>query len=175
VSARPGRVLALDLGSKRIGVAVSDATSTLASPLTTVHRRGDRAAEHGAIARLVAEEEAVGVLVGLPLNMDGTRGPAARAAEEEAAALGRLLEVPVELVDERLTTVTAERVLLGQGKRAPARRRVVDQTAAAVLLQAWLDGAAGRRARDASLPDGDASLPKGDDGLGGGSGGSVDR
>ena len=159
------RILSLDLGTKRIGVAVSDATLILASPLTTVHRQGDRAAEHAAIARLVADEEAAGVIVGLPLNMDGSRGPAARAAEEEAAALGRVLDVPVELVDERLTTVTADRVLMGHGKRAPARRRVVDQTAAAVLLQAWLDGVGGRRARAARV----------DDRLAGGPGGSVDR
>jgi len=162
---RSARVLSLDLGSKRIGVAVSDATVTLASPLTTVLRRGDRGAEHAAIARLVAEEEAGAVIVGLPLNMDGTRGPAARAAEEEVAALRRFLDVPVELVDERLTTVTADRALMGQGKRAPARRRVVDQTAAAVLLQGWLDGQGGRRARQAGP----------NDRRGGGGGGSVER
>jgi putative Holliday junction resolvase len=134
------RVLALDLGSKRIGVAVSDATGLLASPLTTVHRTGDRVAEHSAIARLVADEEAVRVLVGLPLNMDGSRGPAARAAEDEAAGLAAMLTVPVDLVDERLTTVAADRALIERGQRAPQRRRVVDQTAAAVLLQGWLDG-----------------------------------
>ena len=162
---RVTRVLSLDLGTKRIGVAVSDATLTLASPLTTVHRQGDRTAEHAAIARLVAEEQAAAVIVGLPLNMDGSHGPAARAAEEEAAVLGRLLDVPVELVDERLTTVTADRVLVGQGRRAPARRRVIDQTAAAVLLQSWLDGPGGRRAR----------AVESDDRLAGGPGGSVDR
>jgi len=144
------RVLALDLGEKRVGVAVSDATATLGSPRTTLARTGDRAAEHRAVARLV-EEEAVGlVVVGLPLNMDGSRGPAARSAEAEAAALAEVLEalgVPVELADERLTTVSADRMLIGQGKRAPARRKIVDQTAAAVLLQSWLDGPGGARAR----------------------------
>ena len=134
------RVLALDLGTKRVGVALSDRTGTLASPLTTIHRSGDRDAEHRAVALLVAEEDVERVLVGLPLNMDGSSGPAARAAREEAAALGALLSVPVELVDERLTTVAADRVLMAQGKRAPARRKVVDRTAAALLLQGWLDG-----------------------------------
>jgi putative Holliday junction resolvase len=131
------RVLAVDLGSKRIGVAISDATGVLASPLTTLARSPSLFEE---IARLVASEDASHVIVGLPLNMDGSRGPAAVAAASDAAALAAVLAVPVELVDERLTTVFADRVLLGQGRKAPARRKVVDQTAAAILLQGWLDG-----------------------------------
>ena len=145
------RVLALDLGTKRVGVAVSDATGVLATPLTTIIRTGDRQGEHRQVARLVLDEEAVLVIVGLPLNMDGSRGPAARAAEEEAAALAAVLPVPVQLLDERLTTVAADRVLLGQGKRAPARRRVVDRTAAAILLQGWLDGGGPRRGGEGSV------------------------
>jgi putative pre-16S rRNA nuclease len=144
------RVLALDLGTVRVGVAVSDASATLAVPLTTVHRRGDRGAEHREIARLVADEGVGLVLIGLPRNMDGSLGPAARAAEEEAAELAAAVGVPVELVDERLTTVGADRLLTGEGRRrrgAPERRRVIDQTAAAVLLQGWLDGAGGRHLR----------------------------
>lgn len=141
------RVLALDLGTKRIGVAVSDSTGTLASPRRTLVRTGDRVAEHRLVARIVAEEEADLVLVGLPLNMDGSRGPAATAAQAEAADLAVVLDVPVELVDERLTTVSADRVLKARGARAPARRRVVDQTAAAIMLQGWLDGAEGTRFR----------------------------
>jgi putative pre-16S rRNA nuclease len=137
------RVLAIDLGTKRIGVAASDATATLASPRGVVHRRGDRAAEHAELAAIVADEEATLVLIGLPRNMDGSEGMSARSAQEEAAALGAVLGVPVELVDERLTTVSADRALSGRGLRAPARRRVVDQTAAAIMLQAWLDGAPG--------------------------------
>ncbi|HEY2429329.1 MAG TPA: Holliday junction resolvase RuvX [Acidimicrobiales bacterium] len=151
------RVLALDLGTKRVGVAVSDTTASLAGPLTTVARSGDPAQDHRAIARLVADEEATLVVVGLPLNMDGSRGPAARAAEAEAAALAAVLPVPIELSDERLTTVVADRALTGLGKRAPARRRVVDRTAAAVLLQGWLDGPGGRRLRAGDGPTGDRS------------------
>jgi putative Holliday junction resolvase len=134
------RVLALDLGSVRVGVAVSDATATLASPLTTVHRRGDRPAEHAEIARIVADEEAGLVLVGLPRNMDGSVGPAAAAARAEARELAGAVGVPVRLVDERLTTVSADRLLRGDGR---SRRRVIDRAAAAVLLQGWLDGPAG--------------------------------
>jgi len=145
-------------------VALSDATATVASPLTTVHRRGDRAAEHAEIAGLVVGEEAALVLVGLPRNMDGSSGPSARSAEEEAAVLAGALGVPVELVDERLTTVSADRALTGRGLRAPSRRRVVDRTAAAILLQGWLDGVAGRRWR---------AGPGADDRQGGGGDGSV--
>ena len=141
------RVLAVDLGSKRVGVAVSDATALLASPVTTIERSTDRRRDRARVAALVAEEEAALVLVGLPLNMDGSRGPAAEAAQAEAEALGAVLDVPVVLVDERLTTVSADRALLERGVRGPERRRRVVRAAAAVLLQAWLDGAGGTRWR----------------------------
>jgi putative Holliday junction resolvase len=139
-----GRVLALDLGSRRVGVALSDTSATLASPFTTIQRCGDPSKDHERVAALVSEEQVGLVLVGLPTNMDGSPGPAAVAAHAEAEALAAALTAPVVLVDERLTTVAADRVLLERGKRAPARRRVVDQVAAAVLLQSWLDGAGGR-------------------------------
>lgn len=135
---RRGRVVGIDLGSKRIGVATSDATGTIASPCTVVHRT-DRAQDHRAIAAVVAEYEAELVVVGLPLSLDGTKGPAALAAEAEAAELAAALPVPVETWDERLTTVTADRSMMEMRMKADARRRVVDKVAAAVLLQAWLD------------------------------------
>lgn len=134
------RVIGLDLGSKRIGVAVSDRSGTIATPLTVLHRSGSRAKDHQAIARLVEEEEAVAVVVGLPLSLDGSIGPAARAALTEADEIGSVVGVPVETYDERLTTVSADRVLMEQRMRAEARRRVVDKVAAAVMLQTWLDG-----------------------------------
>jgi putative Holliday junction resolvase len=133
------RVLALDLGSKRIGVAVSDRSGTIASPLTVVSRSGRRSDDHRRIAELVVEEEAERVVVGLPLSLDGSLGPAARAAQDEADELALVLPVPLEVFDERLTTVTAERALMEARMRAEARRRVVDKVAAAVMLQAWLD------------------------------------
>src|SRR3954447_6850722 len=134
------RVLALDLGSKRIGVAVSDRSGTIASPLTVLTRTGSRPEDHRRITALVEEEEAELGVVGLPLSLDGSMGPAARGAMAEAKELSSVVAVPVETFDERLTTVSADRVLLEQGMRAEARRRVVDKVAAAVMLQAWLDG-----------------------------------
>lgn len=140
-------MLALDLGSKRIGVAVSDRSGTIATPLTVLQRSGDVAQDHARIAALVSDEEAVRVVVGLPLSLDGSLGPAATAARAEAEALALVVPVPVESFDERLTTVTAERALMEAKMRGEARRRVVDKVAAAVMLQAWLD-------RSRGTPDG---------------------
>ncbi len=134
------RVLALDLGSKRIGIAVSDRSGTIASPLTVLQRSGRTATDHARIKDIVDEEEAVMVVVGLPLSMNGSMGKAALAASAEAAALATVVGVPVETYDERRTTVTADRILLDAGKRAPERRKVIDKVAAAVILQTWLDG-----------------------------------
>ena len=134
------RVLGVDLGSKRIGIAVSDRSGTIASPLTVIQRSGSVARDHRAIADLVAEEEAVAVVVGLPLNMNGSIGPAAQAAIKEAKALATVVGVPVHTSDERRTTVTADRAMIEAGMNAQARRKVVDKVAAAVLLQHWLDG-----------------------------------
>ena len=147
------RVLALDLGSKRIGVAVSDPSETIASPDRVLERTGSRARDHKAIGDLVAEWEAELVVVGLPLSLSGDDGPAARATREEAAELAAALTVPVELHDERLTTVTASRTLQEAKMTADARRRVVDKVAAAVLLQSWLDERASRRRREAPRPE----------------------
>ena len=136
------RALGVDLGSRRIGVAVGDATGTLASPLEVVERSGDEASDHRRLAALVAEYEAEVVVVGLPLSLDGSHGPAATAYQAEAQRLGARLSVPVETYDERFTTVTAEQQLRDAGVRGPARRKVIDKVAAAVLLQAWLDARA---------------------------------
>ena len=132
-----GRVLGLDLGTRRIGVAVS--SGTIATPHSVLERGRDRTADHAAIAALVDEVGAERVVVGLPLSLDGKMGPAATAAADEADALGDVLAVPVETYDERLTTVTADRSLSALGLKGQARRRLVDQVAAAVILQAWLD------------------------------------
>ena len=134
------RAVGLDLGTRRIGVAVSDSGGTLASPYEVVERGADRASDHATVARIVADLDAELVVVGLPLSLDGTIGPAAAAALAEVDELAAALDVPVETHDERLTTVTAESSLRDRGVKGRARRRVVDKVAAAVMLQAWLDG-----------------------------------
>jgi putative Holliday junction resolvase len=133
------RVLGLDIGSRRIGVAVSDPRRVVASPYAVLHRAGDRTADHRAVAELVAEVEAALVVVGLPRSLDGRIGPAARQVLDEVEQLRTALPVPVECHDERLSTVSAERSLREAGVRGRDRRAVVDKVAAAVLLQSWLD------------------------------------
>lgn len=133
------RALGIDLGSKRIGVATSDRSGTIATPLTTVMRSGNQAADHRAIAAIVREEEAECVVVGLPLSLNGTHGAAAEAAVAEAQQMASVVGVPVHLHDERFTTKTAHDVLMANKMKAQARRRVVDKVAAAVMLQSWLD------------------------------------
>lgn len=139
---RTTRAVAVDLGDRRIGVAVSDAAGSLAFPRPYIARHARRALDHRAIARVAEEIGAEVVVVGLPLSLDGSRGPAARAAEEEAAELARSLEgrgVTVETYDERFTTVAAAAALGSAGARARQRRARVDSAAATVLLQSWLE------------------------------------
>lgn len=139
------RALGLDLGSRRIGVAISDSDQRVATPIGTIERARDGRAMHRAVRDLVAEWGAGTVVVGLPLSLDGTIGPAARRALAEVDELRDALDVPVETVDERLTTVTAHDRLREQGVKGRRRTAVVDQTAAAVLLQSWLDRKEHRR------------------------------
>lgn len=133
------RALGIDLGSKRIGVALANSDGSLATPYEVVLRSGDQAADHRRIAELAAEADVGRLVVGLPLSLDGSIGPAARAALDEADRLAVATGLPVETWDERFTTVSADRDLMALDMRAPARRRVVDKVAAAVMLQAWLD------------------------------------
>jgi putative Holliday junction resolvase len=139
VSAAPdGRVLALDLGDVRIGVAISDPGRRLAVPLGVV--RTGAPADLKAIRSIVADNGVSLVVVGDPLLLSGERGDRSRKAEEFATALRAVLEVPVELHDERLSTVEAERALRSAGASGREARRSVDQAAATVILQSWLDG-----------------------------------
>lgn len=142
------RALGLDLGSKRIGVALSDSDGRLALPYDVVHRSGDRERDHRRIAEMVRECGAEVVVVGVPYSLDGSVGAMARRHQAEARRLRATVGVPVETYDERLTTVTAERSLRETGLSGPDRRRVVDQMAAAVMLQSWLD----HRARSEDPP-----------------------
>jgi putative Holliday junction resolvase len=134
------RALGVDLGSRRIGVALSDSGGVLASPYETVERSGDEARDHRRLLDLAADAEVEAIVVGLPLGLDGGTGPAAEAVLAEVERLRRATPLPVETYDERLTTVTATRLLREGGVKGKARRRVVDQVAAAVILQSWLDG-----------------------------------
>jgi putative Holliday junction resolvase len=135
----PGRRLGVDVGSVRIGVAVSDPDGILATPVETVRR--DRSGKHvRRLAQLTAELEAVEVVVGLPRTLADRTGPSAVDAIELAEALGeRIAPTPVRLADERLTTVSAQRSLRSAGMRAREQRAVIDQAAAVAILQSWLD------------------------------------
>ena len=134
-----GRRLGIDVGSVRVGVALSDPDGLLATPLVTVPRDVGAGTDVAAVAALVAEHGVVGVVVGLPRTLAGREGPAAEAARAFVAALEPALPVPVELVDERLTTVVATRQLRESGRKGRAQRAVVDQVAAVGILQGWLD------------------------------------
>ena len=133
------RAIALDLGERRIGVAVSDSDGRVATPVTVLQRTRDRPRDHRAIAALVAEYDADVLVVGLPLSLDGGRGPAAVAVLEECDALARQIDLPLYTHDERFTTTSAERVLSDQQLDCRARRKVVDMVAASIILQDWLD------------------------------------
>jgi len=141
---RPGVRLGIDLGDARIGVARSDPGGMIATPVETVARGpGDLRR----LCALVAEHDAVEVVLGLPRSLSGGEGPAAAKVREFAHSLAESVRpVPVRLCDERLSTVTAEAVLREQGRKGRKRRAVVDQAAAVVILQSALDAerAAGR-------------------------------
>ncbi len=143
------RALGIDPGSKRIGLAVSDLSGTIASPLMVLQRSKSRQHDLHELARIARDEEAEVIVIGLPLNMDGSQGKAAKAAVAEGRRLATLVDVPIEMHDERLTTVTAERSMLDAGLNAIERRKVVDKIAAAIMLQSWLDSRAARLAREA--------------------------
>ena len=134
------RALGIDFGSKRIGLALSDLSGTIASPHSVIQRGRSHRIDHEAIRRIVVDEEVEIVVIGLPLTMAGEHGAAAEAVTTEARQLSSVIDVPVEFVDERLTTVAADRILREGDLSASRRRQYVDKVAAAVLLQTWLDG-----------------------------------
>jgi putative Holliday junction resolvase len=132
--------LGIDVGTVRVGVARTDPRGVLAVPVVTLARDANSNRDLTELAGLVAEYEAVGVVVGLPRTLSGREGPAAALAREYGGALAaRIAPVPVEYVDERLTTVSAQRKLTEGGIRGRAGRAVVDQAAAVELLQHWLN------------------------------------
>ena len=136
MSVRPGVRIGVDVGSVRVGVAACDPAGLIATPVSTLSRgKGDL----DALAALVAEREAVEVLVGLPTSLSGRAGPAAAAAEAYAGALAARVPVPVRLVDERFSTAGAQRDLRSSGVDTRRGRSVIDQAAAVIILQGALD------------------------------------
>jgi len=133
------RILALDHGSKRIGVAVSDPTKTIAQPLEYILTE-PFAALLERLKKLLVEQEVDLILIGLPRNMDGSYGPAAEKVQVFVAALKSAVTVPIRLWDERLTSSQANKVLIQGGVRRNERKEKVDKMAAAILLQSFLDG-----------------------------------
>ena len=138
-----GRVLALDVGERRIGVAMSDPTRVLASPLTTLKAQPrPRALEQ--IAALVVQHEVVAVVVGLPLTLSGEVGPQAHAVQAFAKELQAAVSVPLHLFDERLTTIAAERMMIDLGMKPEQRRARIDEVAASIILQDFIDSSRDR-------------------------------
>lgn len=132
------RILAIDPGSKRVGLALSDPTATIAQALATIPAMpADTLATR--LAQIAQTYEAARIVVGLPRRLDGSRGPEAMAAQDLADAVRKASGLPVELVDERLTSVAAERSLIAGGVRRDKRRLSVDRVAATLMLQAHLD------------------------------------
>ncbi|MCJ7438102.1 MAG: Holliday junction resolvase RuvX [Acidimicrobiia bacterium] len=133
-------MLGVDLGTRRIGLAISDVTGTLATPLTVLQRASKPSLDHQAIVATAHDEEAQQIVVGLPRSLSGSDGPAARSVRDEVAELRAMAgeHLPVELHDERFTTVTATRQLREAGRYRG--RDSVDAAAAAVILQSYLDG-----------------------------------
>ncbi len=138
MSEAPGRALGLDLGARRIGVAISDDRRSVATPLEVISRRDAEAARRR-IASLVDEWEVSTVVVGVPLHLSGGRGQSVRHVMREVDRLRATIAVPIVTYDERLTTVTAQRSLTEQNVSARNQRELVDMVAAAVILQGWID------------------------------------
>lgn len=139
-----GRVLAVDWGERRFGLALSDESQIIASPLSTLVRRAGKRFPMPAFLELIKEHRPVGLVVGLPLTPDGAEGPVAAEARELAGILGARTYLPVELIDERMTTARALAAIKEQGGSTRGRREDVDALAAAVLLQGFLES---RRSR----------------------------
>ncbi len=132
------RFLGVDVGDRRIGIALSDATGFIASPTDTIERKGQRK-DIEKLLELARREEVEGIIVGLPLSMDGSIGPQAEKVGRFVDALRTESEIPVTTWDERLTTVGAERALLEGDVSRSKRKKVIDKVAAALILQGYLD------------------------------------
>ncbi|MEG3586981.1 MAG: Holliday junction resolvase RuvX [Actinomycetota bacterium] len=147
------RVLGIDLGTKRIGVALSNSERTVATPYSVITRSGDTRRDHNQIIGIANEWEISTLVFGLPISLDGTLGPAAQKTKDEIDELKKLTRLEIQTFDERFTTVTAEQVLKDQNVSVIKRRGLVDQVAASIILQAWLD----TQLNEGSIPDKEAA------------------
>jgi putative Holliday junction resolvase len=136
-----GRYLGIDFGKKRIGVAVSDEAGQISFPLCVI-RNSASAQVIREISRIASEKNVTGIVVGLPLNLDGSRGPAAEMVEQFATLLNEKTGLPVDLWDERLSTRMAERAMIDGGLSRTRRRQSIDQSTAQIILQSFLDACA---------------------------------
>ena len=132
------RVMGLDIGDKRIGVAMSDPVGILASPLTQIQRTGTEVAIE-AILELVRQYDVKRILAGLPYSIDGSMGPQAQKVESFLKKLSERLDIPIEIWDESYTTVAAESKMIEGGVRKDRRKKQIDAAAAAIILQEYLD------------------------------------
>jgi len=142
------RYLGLDIGNRRIGVAVTDELGLAAQPVLTLERRSNRREDLRSLARLCRRFEVVGIVVGNPLHLSGDSGTQAAKTQAFAAELRALAGLPIHLWDERLTTSEAHKILYASGHARQKHRRVVDQVAATLILQSFLDEKQGLRTRD---------------------------
>jgi putative Holliday junction resolvase len=133
------RILAIDYGDRRLGLAISDPTGLIASGLPTIERSGPKEDVTDHLRRICQEQGVERIIVGLPINMDGSRGPRAEVSEQFAQALREELDMEVETWDERLTTAQAERAMLAADLSRKKRKKRRDQVAAQILLQSYLD------------------------------------
>lgn len=143
----PGRLLGIDVGSRTLGLALSDLTRTIATPLLTLRRRRFRE-DAAALVAVIGEHEVLGLVIGLPISMDGREGPRCQSVRQFAANLAAHVPLPMAFWDERWSTVAVERMLVGEADLSRKRRReVVDKSAACYILQGALDFLAARRGR----------------------------
>ncbi len=147
------RQMSLDVGTKTVGVAVSDPLGMFAQPVETIARTG-RKADVARIRELADQYTPVRIVIGLPIGTDGSEMSSAEEARRMALAVARVVECEVVLIDERFTTAQAERVLIAGGMRRKKRKKVIDQAAAVLILQQWLDGPFGG---EVVTPESDAS------------------
>ena len=142
------RYLGLDVGSRRIGVAVSDELGLTAQPVMTLERRASRREDLRSLARLARRYGVVGIVVGNPVHLSGEESPRAAKTRAFAAELGELTGLPIHLWDERLTTREAHQILYQAGHKRQTHRKVVDQVAAVLILQSFIDERQGSGVRD---------------------------